>query len=181
MRDTKTAQEHFQELVRQNVEAIAKLEQATHAQRTRADVFADAIAQFCGSMSFVYMHVVLLGSWVLWNWIVAPPQFRFDPPPFTAMNTTLAVEAIFLTTFVLISQNRQQRIADRRNLLDLQINMLAEQENSQMLTMLQQLLEHHGLGQGAPEVQALQQATDPEALVTQIEEQMDPLDQQPEG
>src|SRR5689334_12023618 len=128
------ANTQLDELVKRNVEAIAKLEQATHGQRTGADMFADAIAQFCGSIVFVYVHVIVIASWMIWN---VAASIRFDKPPFPLMNVILAIEAIFLTTFVLISQNRQQRIADRRNLLDLQINMLAEQENSQMLKMLQ--------------------------------------------
>src|SRR4249920_523986 len=121
-RSTKDANAQLDDLLRRNVETISKLEQATHGQRTRGDIFADAIAQFCGTMAFVYVHVVVLGTWILWNIFAA---VRFDPPPFTMMNSIVAIEAIFLTTFVLISQNRQQRIADRRNLLDLQINMLA--------------------------------------------------------
>jgi uncharacterized membrane protein len=163
----------LEELVKRNVETIAKLEQAMLGQRTRGDMFADAIAQFCGSMAFVYVHIFVLGGWIFWNLFAA---IRFDPPPFTMMNSMVAIEAIFLTTFVLISQNRQQKIADRRNLLDLQINMLAEQENSQMLSMLQALLRYHGLNAKNPEVEALQQMTDPEVLASHIDQSMEEAD-----
>lgn len=161
----------LQQLMQRNVETISKLEQATESQRTPGDTFADAVAKFCGTMSFVYIHVAFFGLWLLWNspWIT-PKTVRFDPPPFQTLSTIVSLEAIFLSSFILISQNRQQRLADRRNHLDLQINLLAEQENSQMLTMLQQLIVAQGLGSPSAEAQILQQATDPEVLVDQIEQ-----------
>ena len=155
-------------LIQRNVEAISRLEQATQSQRSAEVAVADTIARFCGTMAFVYVHVCGFLFWILWNWLVEAP-LKFDPPPFTALGTVVGLEAIFLSTFILISQNSQQRIADRRNLLDLQINLLAEQENSQMLSMLQRLLEHHGMLPGK-QVEILQQATDPEVLAEKIEE-----------
>ncbi len=161
----------LKELMARNVETISKLEVATQNQRTASDSFADSVARFCGTMTFVYLHVALFGFWLFWNspWLT-PKSAHFDPPPFQILSTVVSLEAIFLSTFILISQNQQQKLADRRNHLDLQINMLAEQENSQMLTMLQQLMAAHGLGTHSTEVQILQQATDPEALFEQIEQ-----------
>ena len=103
--------------------------------------------------------------------------FRFDPKPFPILSTVVSLEAIFLATFILISQNRQQRVADLRNHLDLQINMLAEQENSQMLAMLQKLLELHGIEPPSPEIEVLQQAMDPEVLAEHIEQAFEPADE----
>ena len=170
------------ELMQRNVETISKLENATQSQRTSGDTFADAVAGFCGTMAFVYLHVVFFGSWLLWNapWLT-PKSAHFDPPPFQTLSTIVSLEAIFLSTFILISQNRQQRLADRRNHLDLQINMLAEQENSHMLTMLQKLVEHHGLGKPSEEAQILQQATNPEALAEHIDREMETSSDGAEG
>ncbi|MEA2553702.1 MAG: hypothetical protein QOJ65_1878 [Fimbriimonadaceae bacterium] len=165
------------DLLQRNVETVAKLELGIESQRTRADVIADAIASFCGTIVFVYVHCILIVGWILWNlpWFT-PRSMRFDPPPFPLLGTIVSIEAIFLATFILISQNRQQRVADRRNMLDLQINMLAEQENSQMLGMLQQIMEHVGAGKPSLEVEILQQATDPEFLASQIEQTMETSD-----
>jgi uncharacterized membrane protein len=83
------------------------------------------------------------------------------------------LEAIFLSTFILISQNRQSRIAELRNHLDLQINLLSEQENSKILAMLEALLQYHGLVQPDPEVASLAEATAPDMLVEQIEKTLE--------
>lgn len=163
------------DLVQKNVETIARLEHATQQSRTRADVVADAIATFCGGMPFVWIHVGVITLWVVFNSL---RLISVDPPPFPLLGTVVSAEAIFLSSFILISQNRQQRAHDRRNHLDLQINLLAEQENSQMLQMLQQIMDRLGIHEENPDVEALQQMTDPEVLVTHIEQtiEADPTD-----
>ena len=139
------------------------------ARRPGADRIAAAIARFCGSMTFVWIHVVLFTVWIGYN---ALPWFHpFDPYPFTFLTLVVSLEAIFLSTFILISQNYDMRIADRRNQLDLQINLLSEQENTKMLQMLEQIAKKVGVHvKNDPEVRALEEATRPEALVEQIEE-----------
>jgi uncharacterized membrane protein len=85
---------------------------------------------------------------------------------------TLAVsfEAIFLSTFILISENRQALVDERRSHLDLQINLLSEQENTKMLQLLREIAEKLGVNPGKdPTVAALEQATQPDKLVEQIE------------
>ncbi|MES3002124.1 MAG: DUF1003 domain-containing protein [Pseudomonadota bacterium] len=158
-----------EDVTRQNVEAMRKLEEAAMARRTTADRVASAIARFCGSMTFVVLHVVFFTVWIGYN---ALPWFHpFDPYPFTFLTLVVSLEAIFLSTFILISQNYDMRIADRRNQLDLQINLLSEQENTKMLQMLDQIAKKVGVHvKNDPEVRALEEATRPEALVEQIEE-----------
>ncbi|HEY1230138.1 MAG TPA: DUF1003 domain-containing protein, partial [Ramlibacter sp.] len=93
------------------------------------------------------------------------------PFPFTFLTMWASVEAIFLSSFVLISQNYQMRVAERRNQLDLQINLLAEQENSKMLLLLESIARTVGAPQGEdPEVGVLVQATRPHELAQQIDE-----------
>jgi uncharacterized membrane protein len=159
------------DLIRKNVEAIARIEAAALSNRSRADIVADAIAGFCGSMGFIYVHCVAIVGWLVWNTTqLTPPNWRFDPPPYNALMLVAGVEAIFLSTFILISQNRQQRAADQRNHLDLQINMLAEQENSQMLIMMKQVMENLGVRTAVPHDPSLSQETDLERLAEQIQE-----------
>ena len=156
-------------VTRQNIEAMRQLEEAAMARRTGADRVAAAIARFCGSMTFVWIHVVLFAGWIGYNTL---PWFRpFDPYPFTFLTLVVSLEAIFLSTFILISQNYDMRISERRNQLDLQINLLSEQENTKMLQMLEQIAKKVGAHMGDdPQVRALKEATRPEALVEQIEE-----------
>lgn len=155
------------ELTEHNVVAIAQLEAAANARRTRSDLIADKIADFCGRMSFVWVHLIWFGLWIGLNEF---PHIRhIDPFPFQFLTLVVSLEAIFLTTFIMISQNRQGRIADRRNQLDLQINLLAEQENSKMLAMLDAIMTRLGIDDTDPDVQILEEATQPERLVEQIE------------
>ena len=157
------------DVTRQNVLAMHQLEEAAMARRNGADRVAAAIARFCGSMTFVWIHVVIFAAWVGYN---ALPWFKpFDPYPFTFLTLVVSLEAIFLSTFILISQNYDMRVAERRNQLDLQINLLAEQENTKALQILERIAKKVGAHvSDDPQVRALEEATRPEALVEQIEE-----------
>ena len=157
-----------EDVTRQNVQAMRQLEEAAASRRTSADRIAAAIARFCGRMSFVWIHVVLFAAWIGYNSL--PAFHAFDPYPFTFLTLVVSLEAIFLSTFILISQNYDMRIAERRNQLDLQINLLAEQENTKMLQMLERIARKVGAhGTDDQQVHALEEATRPEALVAQIE------------
>lgn len=157
------------DVTRQNVLAMHQLEEAAMAKRTVADRVAAAIARFCGSITFVWIHVVVFAGWIGYN---ALPWFKaFDPYPFTFLTLVVSLEAIFLSTFILISQNYDMRVAERRNQLDLQINLLAEQENTKALQILERIAKKVGAHiSDDPQVRALEEATRPEALVEQIEE-----------
>ncbi len=98
-----------------------------------------------------------------------PDIKHFDPYPFQLLTLVVSLEAIFLSTFILISQNRQSRLAERRSHLDLQINLLSEQENTKILTMLEAIVHHFNIPDGDPEVSVLAESTEPERLVAQIE------------
>ena len=157
------------DVTRHNVQAMHRLEEAALARRTGVDRAAAVIARFCGSMMFVWIHVALFAVWIGYN---ALPWFNhFDPYPFTFLTLIVSLEAIFLSTFILISQNYDMRISERRNQLDLQINLLAEQENTKTLQMLERIAKKVGAHlSDDPQMQALEEATRPDSLVEQIEE-----------
>jgi uncharacterized membrane protein len=157
------------DLTRQNVRTIHRLEEAAMARRTTADRMAAGIARFCGTMTFVWVHAALFAMWIGWNTL---PWFdHFDPYPFIFLTLVVSLEAIFLATFILISQNYDMRISERRNELDLQINLLSEQENTKILLILERIAKKVGAHLAEdPEMRALEEATRPEALVEQIEE-----------
>jgi uncharacterized membrane protein len=158
-----------EDVTRENIEAMQRLEEAQMGRRTTSDRIAAAIAHFCGSMTFVWIHVGLFALWIGYNTL---PWFHaFDPYPFTFLTLVVSLEAIFLSTFILISQNYDMRISERRNQLDLQINLLSEQENTKMLQLLEKIAKKVGAHvDDDPQVRALEEATRPEALVRQIEE-----------
>jgi uncharacterized membrane protein len=155
-----------------NVQTIARLERAAAEERTTTDRIVDGITEFCGSMSFVYFHIVWFGAWIVWNTQrTVPHHLHFDSFPFNLLTMTVSLEAILLSTFILISQNRQSRLADRRNHLDLQINLLSEQETTKMLSLLDQIAQKLGVNdKDDPEIGVLEEATRPDRLVQQIEE-----------
>lgn len=158
-----------EELTQRNVETVLKLEEAAKEQRTRTDRVAEVIANFCGSLTFVWVHVAWFGGWVVLN--LLPGIKHIDPFPFTFLTLVVSLEAIFLSTFILISQNHDSRVSERRNHLDLQINLLSEQENTQMLTILHQIAAKVGADIAHDShTEVLEQATNPERLVEQIEE-----------
>lgn len=158
------------ELTKRNIETVLKLEEAAREQRTSTDRVADAIARFCGSMTFVWVHVIWFGGWIVFN--LFPGIKHVDPFPFTFLTLVVSLEAIFLSTFILISQNHDSRISEKRNHLDLQINLLSEQENTKMLALLQQIALKVGAdGADDPHARVLQETTSPERLIQQMEQQ----------
>ena len=158
------------ELTARNVEVVASLDAAAKAKRTPADRVVDVITKFCGSMSFIWVHVIWFAVWMILNVVPhLPGRWRFDPYPWPLLLMIVNLEAIFLSTFILISQNRQNRLAERRNHLDLQINLLSEQENTKILTMVESIVRHLNIPDGDPEIGVLAASTEPERLVEQIE------------
>ncbi|WP_457281676.1 DUF1003 domain-containing protein [Polaromonas sp. P5_D5] len=157
------------DLTRENVEAMRRVEETALANRSRADRIAAFVAGFCGSMPFVWMHVAAFALWISFNsW---PGLAHFDPYPFTFLTLMVSLEAIFLSSFILISQNYELRISDRRNQLDLQINLLTEQENTKMIQILERIAKKVGANiEGDPDIPILKENTDPEKLVAQIEQ-----------
>jgi cation transport ATPase len=135
-----------EQLTEQNVETVTRLEEAAREQRTPSDCLAEKIASFCGSMRFVWVHVAWFGGWILLNSI--PGIAHVDPFPFTFLTLIVSLEAIFLSTFILIS----------------------EQENTKMIVMLHAIAARVGadLTQD-PHLKALSEETQPERLIEQIE------------
>ena len=157
-------------VLERNIEALIARRRAEDEQKTRQDRIADAITQFTGSMKFVYLHVLLFGAWIIINLGVTPLP-RFDPS-FVVLAMFASVEAIFLSTFVLISQNRMAALNDKRADLDVQISLLAEYEVTQTLNLVVQIAEKMGIEQAhEPELQQLGQKVDPEVVLDHISEQ----------
>jgi uncharacterized membrane protein len=132
---------------------------------------AAVITRFTGSMAFVYLHLVLFGSWIVVNLGLLSSIPKFDPS-FVILAMMASVEAIFLSTFVLISQNRMAAAADKRADLDLQINLLAEHEVTKLITMVSAIADHLNVKTNIDtEIEELKQDVAPEAVLDEIEEE----------
>ena len=123
------------DVIERNIQTILEVRRTERARRTPQDRLADLLTRFSGNMWFVYVHIVWFAWWVADNrqWI---PGRVFDPFPFGLLTLVVSLEAIFLATFVLISQNRAAALADMRADLDLQIDLLAEYEVTQLLQLI---------------------------------------------
>ncbi len=130
---------------------------------------ANMITAFTGSVLFVYIHIVLFGLWILINlgWFPFPP---FDPT-FVILAMFASVEAIFLSTFVLISQNRMTALAEKRAELDLQISLLTEREVTRLLTLVTAMAEQMNVQAALnPELAELASDVTPEQVLDRLEE-----------
>jgi uncharacterized membrane protein len=166
------------EIVRKNTAAIAEMQRKITEARTLGGRIADGITDFTGSMAFVYVHVVWFAVWILLNvgLIHIPNVSHFDPFPFSLLTMIVSLEAIFLSTFVLISQNRLANASEKRAELDLQVNLLAEQKATKVLEMLDQITEQMDrVGsrfnfKPDPEVKALKTSPEPQEVLKVIED-----------
>lgn len=155
-------------VLERNIRALEAREQEERAGRSRETRIADAVTRFAGSMTFVYLHLALVGAWVAVNAGLVPGAPRFDPT-FVILATVASVEAIFLSTFVLISQNRAAELSERRAALDLQIGLLAEHEVTRLITLTTRIAETLGLEEaGDPELAELGEDVAPEAVLDEI-------------
>jgi len=154
----------------ENIRAIARLQNQAQERRTATQRLSDWITIRAARESSVALHLAWFTVWILLNTghLIAKP---FDPFPFTLLTTIVSLEAIFLTLFVLASENRLTQDADRRGQLDLQVNLLAEQEMTLVLQMLREVCEHLNLRETITSQKFLELAkrTDVTALAQQLE------------
>jgi uncharacterized membrane protein len=157
-----------------NVRAIAQLEHNAIEDRSPADRLSDGITRVAGSAGFVIAHAIAFAAWILVNVGLLPGIRPFDPFPFSLLTLVVSLEAIFLAIFVLMSQNRAARLADRRAHLDLQVDLLAERELTAMLHMLRALCakEHVVLDGVGTDVNDLLEETDVSQLASDLDEKL---------
>src|SRR3954465_824324 len=123
-----------------NIRAIIDIERKAVAASSWSARVSDAISRFAGSLWFVLCHLTVFAAWALWN-ATAPEGLRFDPYPYGLLTFIVSLEGVLIATFVLITQNRMAVQSDRRDHLNLQVDLLAEQEMTLMLRMLRRISE----------------------------------------
>ena len=123
--------------VMQNIQAVIRMEQEQEHERSTKDKVADSIGTFAGTVTFVAVHLVWFALWAAINTRLLPFVPAFDPYPFQLLCMIVSLEGVLLSTFVLIKQNRMGQRSDRRNQLDLQINLLTEKEVTKVIQMLE--------------------------------------------
>ncbi len=149
--------------------------QAKHNQRmTASEKVADRVTAISGSIGFLIANVLWFFSWIIINVGFFPGIKPFDPFPFPLLTTAVSLEAIFLAIFVLISQNRQAKIADLRQEIDLQINMVSEEEITKIMQMCSAI--YRTLKKDAkedPEIAEMMKPLDIEEIEERLEKEYD--------
>lgn len=156
-------------VIDRNVAALISRREQEKEATGREEKIAAAISDFAGSMRFVYLHLVLYGAWIVVNlpWVPLP---KFDPS-FVVLAMVASVEAIFISTFVMITQNRMAKVADQRADLDLQISLLAEHEITRLVTLVTDIAERMDLPSAHdPELRELAQDVAPERVLDRMED-----------
>ncbi len=125
-----------------NVRAIVELERAELGRRSAVERLTDRISGAVSSNGFVILHIAWFVLWIVANRMLSKP---FDAYPFNLLTMIVSLEAIILTSFVLMAQDRLTKLADRRAHLDLQINLIAEQELTAILRVMCRLAENGGI------------------------------------
>jgi uncharacterized membrane protein len=157
-------------VLERNIQALVDRGRREESAANTQQKLADAITAFTGSMVFVYLHLAVFGFWIVANlhWVPGVPAWDDS---FVVLAMAASVEAIFLSTFVLITQNRMAAEAEKRADLDLQISLLTEHELTKVAGLLNQMA--HKL-QIEPEAQRdLNEAASdiaPERVLDRIEE-----------
>jgi uncharacterized membrane protein len=156
--------------VDRNVQAVVDLERKALDERTHTNRFSEIATKMASSGAFIVVHVLIFAGWL----IVNTTRFAFDRNPFNLLNLILAFEAIVLTSIVLNAQTELRRISERRAHLDLQVNILAEQELTAILGLVNQLCDRLGVDKKSnPTMEQLSKDTDVRSIATAIEKKLE--------
>jgi uncharacterized membrane protein len=159
--------------LRRNIEALRHWREQEEAEATFEERLASRITRFTGSMRFVYFHALIYGFWIIANlgWI---PGLKAWDPTFVVLAMIASVEAIFLSTFILITQNRMSAATIRRAELDVQISLLAEAEITMLVKLVAEIAERLGIPQSDhPEMEEMKRMIAPEHVLDVIDDSLD--------
>jgi len=150
----------------ENIEAVIRLEEEEEHRSTALERISHLIGTFVGTIYFVAFQCGFIAIW-----LAANNSVSFDPFPYPLLSLFLCGEAVILSSFVLMRQNRSELVNNRRNHLDLQINLLAEKEVTKVLQLLTAVNEHLKVpGHASREDEELTEETAVEELAQQLKE-----------
>ncbi|HEX7422948.1 MAG TPA: DUF1003 domain-containing protein [Terriglobales bacterium] len=157
-----------------HIDSIVKQEEEALERRSNSERLADTVGSFAGSLLFVVLHLVLLIAWLLVNSGKIPRMRPFDPYPFSLLGVIVAVEAVILSSFILMRQNRMMRRGERRDHLNLQVDLLAEKEITKVLQMVRAICGRMGLQNimADTEIRELSQTTSIESISQTLKDRL---------
>lgn len=160
----------------ENIQTIADLHKHTESSASHPQRLIERMTDFLGQPRFLLIILIVVAIWIIVNILL--PGFglqKFDPPPFTWLTAVITLAALLQTTMILITQNRQDMIAERGRQLDLQVSLLLDQKMSKLLTMVDELRKVHPdmKHNTDPRVEALKQTVDPHESVKTLNQLLD--------
>lgn len=156
------------DVVENNIRSMLRLSTQRLRERSLQEKLADGITHVSGRMAFVYFHVIWFAAWIVLNTGHVGVKL-FDPYPYGFLTMIVSLEAIFLSTFVLISQNRLSEEADRRADLDMHIGLLNEAKMTHALSMLHSIQKKLDIGtDDDPALLDFLMQTSPEEVLAEI-------------
>ena len=155
-------------------EIVESFKARSDRNRSWGEKVADELSGIFGSVEFVILHVLWFGVWMAWNLGLIPGFLPFDPYPFGLLTMIVSLEAIFLSMMVLLSQNRAGKVADIREEVDLNINLLTEQEVTKLLNMVDDIHRHLKLHKAwDPKLEELKKDTNVKKIEHDIEQSVE--------
>lgn len=155
------------------VQIVQSFKAKADAKRSLAERLADLMTSKFGSVTFLSLNAIWFTAWIIINLGWVPAVKPFDPFPFGLLTMVVSLEAIFLAIIVLISQNRESRIADLREEIDLQINIMAEEEISKIIELLVRSLRKQGLDVGSDQqIQEMTKTTSSQEIERNLEKEL---------
>lgn len=155
-----------------NIKALLDVRREEVRTRTFQERCVDAVSEFAGSMGFIALHAVLAVLWLLANTRHLPGIKVWDPYPFNALSLTVSLEAILLSSFVLMGQKRQSLEENRRDELDLHINLLAEHEVTRVVEMLEMVCRKLDIEPRVDDLAEIERDVAPETVMRQIDQHL---------
>lgn len=151
-------------------------EAKARAQRTLSEKIADFVTESFGSIFFLVVNFYIFAIWIILNSNVIPGIKPFDPSPFALLTAIVALEAITISIFVLVSQNRQTAVQTLRDELHLQIGLLSEEEITKSLEILAEIREKVGIKKQDVELQEMLEQIDMSYIEQTLQEQIEGSD-----
>jgi uncharacterized membrane protein len=164
-----------QETAQRRRKAIKSFKAKADAKRSPTEKFADLLTAKFGTVTFLTLNFVWFGIWISINTGHFFGVSKFDPFPFGLLTMIVSLEAIGLAIIVLISQNREARISELREEIELQLNTVSEGEVTKLISLMIVLLEKEGVKvHEDPELKKMLRPIDSAEMIRQLEEELDP-------
>lgn len=160
--------------ISQNIEAIVALHTSAERNVPQHQRIVETATTFLGRPAFLYISSVVVALWMLPNVVPDLGLPQFDPPPFDLLQLSLGIISLPMTIAVLIKQDRQEKLAEQRAQLGLQLNLLSEQKIAKMISLIEELRRDlpEVKNRYDPEAEVMKQAADPQMVMDTLEKSL---------